>query len=222
MNILVIADIHFSIFNPDYTVIDFINNRNSSFDKIILLGDTFDFYFPYRRFIPKEAALFIKKLSDINNHTKVIMIQGNHDPWQDDYFKHFNIEVIRGPLIEKIGNAHYKLIHGHEMFMHKPKNRLVHAILTHPVNVKLFSMLHPNIAYRLGHFITKGYASSTSKGKMIESVVSRKEDNDEVLVMGHIHKPYISEDKKLIVTGDFAKTRSYCIIDSKGVRIEYL
>ena len=53
---------------------------------IYLLGDVFDFWFEYKKVIPKGFVRFLGKLAQIiDNGIEVHLIVGNHDLWIDSY-----------------------------------------------------------------------------------------------------------------------------------------
>ena len=53
---------------------------------IYLLGDIFDFWFEYRKVVPKGFIRFLAKIADlIEKGTEIHLFVGNHDLWMKDY-----------------------------------------------------------------------------------------------------------------------------------------
>ena len=63
---------------------------------IFLLGDIFDFWFEYKKVVPKGFVRFQGKLAEIpDSGIPIYLFTGNHDLWMFDYFeKEFGITVF--------------------------------------------------------------------------------------------------------------------------------
>ena len=59
--------------------------------EIFLLGDLFDFWFEYKKVVPKGFVRVLGKIAEISdNGTPINYFVGNHDLWMNDYFQnHF-------------------------------------------------------------------------------------------------------------------------------------
>jgi len=69
---------------------------------IFLVGDVFDFWFEYKRVVPKGFTRLLGKLSELTDKgISIHFFTGNHDMWQRDYLEkecgvkvHFEREVF--------------------------------------------------------------------------------------------------------------------------------
>ena len=66
--------------------------------KIYLVGDIFDFWFEYKKVVPKGFVRLLGKLAELaDSGIEIDLFVGNHDLWMHDY------------LIKEIGiNIHYQ------------------------------------------------------------------------------------------------------------------
>ena len=83
-------------------------------DVIFLVGDVFDFWFEYKRTIPKGFIRLQGKLAELTDAgTRVVLFTGNHDMWMRDYFtQEMGIPVYREPRRYDIGERRFLIGHG--------------------------------------------------------------------------------------------------------------
>ncbi len=54
---------------------------------IFLLGDLFDFWFEYKKVVPRGFVRVLGKIAEIRDGgTPIYFFVGNHDLWMSDYF----------------------------------------------------------------------------------------------------------------------------------------
>ncbi len=82
-------------------------------EHIYLLGDVFDYWFEYKRVVPKGHVRFLGKLAEIAERCPITVFRGNHDLWMKDYLpQECGVQVLTGPLeVEHYGKKIY-LHHG--------------------------------------------------------------------------------------------------------------
>jgi len=57
-------------------------------EAIFLLGDLFDFWFEYKKVVPKGFVRVLGKLAEIRDSgIPIYFFVGNHDLWMSDYFQ---------------------------------------------------------------------------------------------------------------------------------------
>src|SRR5438067_2188101 len=76
-------------------IVQFLNSIQHDAHTIFLVGDMFDFWFEYRKVVPRGYVRLLGKLaasSDAGIHLHFFV--GNHDMWMKDYFqKELNMPV---------------------------------------------------------------------------------------------------------------------------------
>jgi UDP-2,3-diacylglucosamine hydrolase len=96
------SDFHLGLYKQEVhkqeqKIIDFLNYAVSNGAKqIFLVGDIFDFWFEYKRAVPKGYfRLFYTFHQIVNSGIKITLFKGNHDMWMFDYLeKECGVEVI--------------------------------------------------------------------------------------------------------------------------------
>ena len=85
--------------------------------QIYLLGDIFDFWFEYKRVIPKGFVRVLGRLAELTDRgVRVVFFTGNHDMWCRDYLtKECGIEVYTNPRVMEVGGRVLHIAHGDNM-----------------------------------------------------------------------------------------------------------
>lgn len=81
---------------------------------IFLLGDLFDFWFEYKRVVPKGFTRTLGKLAEISDSgIPVYYFVGNHDLWMNGYFEEeLNIPVFHKPEEFTFNDKTFLIGHG--------------------------------------------------------------------------------------------------------------
>ena len=69
-------------------IINWLDNIEKNAKAIYLVGDIFDFWFEYKKVIPKGFVRLLGKLASLSdNGIEIHLFVGNHDLWMQDYLK---------------------------------------------------------------------------------------------------------------------------------------
>ena len=70
-------------------------------EAIFLVGDIFDFWFEYRRVVPKGFVRTLGKLAELTDRgVRVVFFTGNHDMWVGDYLtRECGVEIHTSPQV---------------------------------------------------------------------------------------------------------------------------
>ncbi|MGE3062739.1 MAG: UDP-2,3-diacylglucosamine diphosphatase [bacterium] len=224
---LIISDCHIS--TDDQTgesdLIKLITHQD--FSLLILLGDTFDFYFDFKNYIPENYMPILNILKKISSERKVVVFKGNHDMWFGDSFKkQTNAQIEDGTVEMKICGGKYLFNHGDD-FCDKSLLRIIaDAFLKNSSTVLLFSLIPPRTAYALGRVVSKATGGGEYKNKTKQMTVNIKKRLDlksiDAVIVGHSHSSQRTERGKIIFLGDFKRMKEFAVIDEKGVRVEHI
>ncbi len=82
--------------------------------EIMLLGDLFDFWFEYKRAVPRGHVRLLGKLAELSDRgIPVHLFIGNHDMWIFDYVpKETGVIVHREPIVREIAGKRFLIGHG--------------------------------------------------------------------------------------------------------------
>jgi UDP-2,3-diacylglucosamine hydrolase len=202
---------------------------------IYLAGDVFDFWFEYKKVVPKGFTRFLGKLGELTDRgIEIHLFMGNHDMWMTGYLeKECGVQVHRrGETVELYGKKIY-IDHGNRiMDREHPGSYLLGRCFHSPVLRWLFSRLvHPTYALRFGQwwsarsrvrYIGRPYVfqgEAESLVKYARGMLAAGEAVD-YFVFGHIHcaEDYNldGEGRRAIFTGDWLHGRDYAVLSPDG------
>lgn len=120
---------------------------------LYLLGDIWDFWYEYRDVVPKGYVRVLSALMDlIDAGVEVCLFPGNHDIWCYGYLQSLGITVVKGqPQTVVLGGKVFCLAHGDGLGPGMWGYKLMNGLFKNRVVQRLFSLLHPWIAFRLGY-----------------------------------------------------------------------
>src|SRR5215210_6994225 len=80
-------------------VVKFLDEIKNDAGQIFILGDLFDFWYEYKRVVPKGFVRILGKLAEITDAgIPIHFFVGNHDMWMKDYLQNeMNIPVYFDP-----------------------------------------------------------------------------------------------------------------------------
>ena len=83
----------------EITICKWLDSIKHDAQIIVLAGDLFDFWFEYKRVVPKGFLRFFGKIIELQAiGVEFKFFTGNHDLWMFDYFeKELNIPIYRKP-----------------------------------------------------------------------------------------------------------------------------
>ena len=121
-------------------------------DRLIILGDLFDFWFEYRHAIPKEHADVLVLLKGIvGAGIEVDYVSGNHDFWMDDYFeKQIGVTLHRDAFDLTYNGLKLHLLHGDGLAKADRGYRLLKRILRNRFNICSIESSLPTGVFRSG------------------------------------------------------------------------
>ena len=216
--------------------INWLNTVKKDAGAIFLLGDLFDFWFEYKKVVPKGFVRVLGKLAEIRDSgIPIYFFVGNHDLWMDDYFeKELNIPVYHKPKVYTINNKTFLIGHGDGLGPGDKGYKRMKKVFTNPVSKWLYRWLHPDIGMRLGVYLS-------TKNKMISGDEDAKflgEENEwlvqyckrkleskhyDYFLFGHRHLPMeieVGENSKYINLGDWIKYFTFGVFDGENVELK--
>lgn len=126
-------------------LVSFLDSIKHEAGAVYMLGDMFDFWFEYKRVVPKGFTRFLGKVSELTDMgVEVHFFTGNHDIWCGDYLEtECGVRLHREPLTVELADKVFYLAHGDGLGDPDPKFRFLRKVFHNRVCWRLFSMLHP-------------------------------------------------------------------------------
>ena len=176
------SDFHLGAPNPkesrtrEYKVIEWLNYVQKDAQVIFLVGDIFDFWFEYKKVVPKGFVRIQAKIAElVEKGIEVYFFLGNHDMWMKNYFsEELGVKMVENELEVKINNKTFYISHGDGLGPGDYGYKFIKKIFRNRVCQFLFSLLHPSIALSLANYFSK--RSRASSG--IEDQSFTKKENE--------------------------------------------
>jgi UDP-2,3-diacylglucosamine hydrolase len=203
-------------------------------EEIILLGDIFDFWYEYRKVVPRGFSRFLGKLSEITDSgITVRFFTGNHDIWAFDYLQaECGVILHSEPFVCDFGGKRFFLHHGDGLGNMDWGYKLMKWVFTWRVSQFLFSnLVHPNVALWFGY--RWSYRSRYSKG-IAEVYCGEKEyiyrfsveaaarNEYDYMIFGHRHTPVevdLNGRAKMFILGDWIVSNVYGVFDGESMQL---
>ena len=95
-------------------IIKWLDEIKETAQSIFLVGDIFDFWYEYKRAIPKGFVRFQAKIAELTDAgIEVYFFIGNHDMWMFRYFEEeFDIPIYRKPIVRELLGKTFFIGHG--------------------------------------------------------------------------------------------------------------
>lgn len=134
-------------------VVEWLEAISVDADAIYLVGDIFDFWFEYKKSIPKGFTRLLGKLAAIcDSGIPVYFFPGNHDMWVFDYLpKEIGMKIIRGEYFTELDGVRLYIHHGDGLGPGDYKYKFLKRIFASPLCQWLFSAVHPTIGMGIAH-----------------------------------------------------------------------
>ena len=155
-NIYFTSDHHFGAPNPraskprEERFVKWLDEIKNDAGVIFILGDLFDFWFEYKRVIPKGFTRVLGKLAELtDNGIEIHFFVGNHDLWMNDYFEEeLNIKVHHNPKQFQLNESLFFIGHGDGLGPHDKGYKRMKKVFVNPFFQWLYRWLHPDIGVR--------------------------------------------------------------------------
>lgn len=203
---------------------------------IFFLGDLFDFWFEYKKVVPKGFTRLFGKLAELSDSgIDLFFFVGNHDCWIGNYFEdELGINVFHKKVDLNIDNYNILIGHGDGLGPGDNKYKFLKLLFRNPILKKLFSFIHPDIGISLGSFLSKKNKILSGSEKVFESEDKEmlfsyckdvlKTKYYHFFIFGHRHIPLeldLGNNSKYFNTGDWITHFSYLVYDGNSFNLNY-
>jgi UDP-2,3-diacylglucosamine hydrolase len=203
---------------------------------IFFLGDLFDFWFEYKKVVPKGFTRLFGKLAELSDSgIDLFFFVGNHDCWIGNYFEdELGINVFHKKVDLNIDNYNILIGHGDGLGPGDNKYKFLKLLFRNPILKKLFSFIHPDLGISLGSFLSQKNKILSGSEKVFESEDKEmlfsyckdvlKTKYYHFFIFGHRHIPLeldLGNNSKYFNTGDWITHFSYLVYDGNSFNLNY-
>ena len=217
-------------------IVAFLKKISEDAEQIFILGDLFDFWFEYKKVVPKGYVRILGALAEITDKgIPIHFFVGNHDMWMKNYFQQeLNIPVYFEPATFEFNGKKFLLGHGDGLGPGDHGYKFIKKLFRNKLAQALFGFLPPNWGIALADYFSKKSRARTGLSEevflgeenewlVIYSKELLKQTNYDYFVFGHRHLPLdisLNEKSRYINLGDWIKFNSYAVFDGQHLELK--
>lgn len=236
------SDFHLGVANYELSrqrearIVRWLDKIKEDAAELYLVGDVFDFWFEYKRAVPRGCIRFLGKLAELSDAgVRITMFKGNHDMWMFGYLtQEIGVKIISDELVMERGGKTFYLHHGDGLGPGDARYKLLKKIFRSRVCQWLFARIHPNLGIGIalawsGHSRIAGMKKETFLGEQQEWLVSYskeilKKQAIDYFVFGHRHLPLdisLPGNSRYVNLGEWLHYNSYAVFDGENLQLKY-
>lgn len=218
-------------------IIQFLDEIKHEALEVFVLGDLFDFWFEYKKVVPKGFVRILGKLAELTDMgIPVYFFVGNHDMWMKDYFKkELNIPVFFEPKTYDLLGKQFLIGHGDGLGPGDHGYKFIKKIFRNKLSQFLFGILPPNIGIGLANYFSRKSRAKTGKNDQIFEGEDKEwlvtfcketllKHHYHYFIFGHRHLPLdiqLNTESRYINLGDWITYFSYAEFDGNTLELKY-
>lgn len=234
--LVIVADSHFGAApsEDEEAFLDFLETVPAEGDTLLLVGDIFDYWFSYRRLIPRRNFRIAAAITHLARRIPVAMVGGNHDRWGDTFWRDdAGLQFDPHRLTMPFDGGDLVMIHGDGLHEERSGASWMHRITSSPLVIACYRWMHPDIGFwaadKMGHNLDHGeahpeevQAAADRQHRWAISELQRVPDI-KVLVMGHTHREAVVEldGRWYLNPGAWLDGWRYAVLDDSGVALHH-
>jgi UDP-2,3-diacylglucosamine hydrolase len=218
-------------------IVRWLEQIRSDAAAIFLVGDLFEFWFEYKRAVPRGYIRFLGKLAELRDAgIPIYVFTGNHDMWLFDYFpEELGIPIIREPIRLQMNDKQFMIGHGDGLGPGDHGYKRLKKIFANPVCQWLFARIHPNLGIGLAWFWS---GKSRAAQREVEQFLGPEKEwliqycerklptqPADYFVFGHRHLPIdytLSNGRsRYLNLGEWINFNSYAIFDGEQLELRF-
>lgn len=240
------SDFHLGI--PDHSgslarekrLVQWLETISKEAGAIFLLGDIFDFWFEYKKAVPKGYVRLLGTIAKITDAgVPVHLFKGNHDIWAFDYLeREVGVTLHRKGTVFEWEGTKFFMAHGDGLGPGDKGYKFLKKVFENKFNQFLFRWLHPDIGIAMGLFFShRSRLSNYIKGKEEATQLPLKDEmlfhyakkkatlfpDVDYFIFGHRHvilQEPLSEKAQLIILGDWISRFSYAVFENGTLKLK--
>ncbi len=234
-----ISDHHFGLNEPTPSLnreklfIKWLDEVKSEAEAIFILGDMFDYWYEYKRAVPKGYVRVLGKLAELTDSgIPIYFFVGNHDMWMIDYLeKEIGITVFYNPEEFIINDKKFLLGHGDGLGPGDKNFKRLKKLFTNKLAQWAFRWLHPDIGLKLVKYLSQrnklisgiydyNFHGEEREWLFIYAKEYLKKSDINYFVFGHRHLPLempINNNSVYYNTGDWLQHYTYLAFDGNHI-----
>jgi len=217
-------------------LVQFLDDIKNDAGEIFLVGDMFDFWYEYKKVVPKGYVRLLGKLAELSDAgVQLHFFVGNHDMWMKEYFQQeLNMPVYYEPKEFVRSGKKFLIGHGDGLGPGDHGYKRLKKIFRNPACQWLFGVLPPVIGVGLANYLSRRSRAQTGSSEEVFLgeekewlIIYCKEvlqkENFDFFVFGHRHLAIdyrLSKDSRYINLGDWIRYFTYAVFDGERMELK--
>jgi UDP-2,3-diacylglucosamine hydrolase len=216
-------------------IVEFLETIRHDAAQIFIVGDMFDFWYEYRKVVPKGHVRLLGKLAEISDSgIPLHFFVGNHDMWMKDYLQEeLNMRTYFGPADFEFNSKKFLVAHGDGLGPGDKGYKMLKKVFRNPVAQWMFGVLPPYMGMGVANYFSKKSREATGKHEEVflgednewlityskEVLKSRHYD---FLIFGHRHLPIDMNinGSRYINLGDWIRYFTFAVFDGQQLTLQ--
>ena len=215
----------------------FLDSIKNDAAEIFIAGDLFDFWYEYKKVVPRGYVRILGKLAELTDlGIPIHFFVGNHDMWMKNYFQQeLNIPVYFEPVEFTINGKKFLIGHGDGLGPGDHGYKFIKRIFRNKACQWLFGILPPYLGMGLANYFSRKSRAMTGLNEeqflgedkewlIIYSRELLQKKHFDYFVFGHRHLPILfklSETSQYVNLGDWIRYNSYAEFDGESLQLKY-
>jgi UDP-2,3-diacylglucosamine hydrolase len=217
-------------------IVQFLDSIKKDAHTIFIVGDMFDFWYEYKKVIPRGYVRLLGKIAELSDAGIIIhFFVGNHDMWMNDYLqKEMNVQVYFKPAEFEINGKKFLVGHGDGLGPGDSGYKALKKVFRNPACQWAFGILPPAIGISLANYFSR---KSREADKSAEEVFLGEErewliqyskqvlqkQHFDFFVFGHRHLPIdfrLTNNSRYINLGEWMNFSTYASFDGSDMELK--
>ncbi|NNE55248.1 MAG: UDP-2,3-diacylglucosamine diphosphatase [Flavobacteriales bacterium] len=235
------SDFHLGVPTPEKSlereklIVSWLREIREDAAEVFLVGDLFDFWFEYKRAVPRGFTRVIAEIAHtVDAGIPVHIFTGNHDMWIFNYLpEETGAKIYREPIQRIWNDSKFFIGHGDGLGPGDHGYKFIKKVFASRFCQWLFARFHPNFGIGLANFWSgksrdvnreqdKKFLGEENEWLAIYSKEILQNEHFDYFIFGHRHMMLdiqLNERSRYINLGDWFEDRSYAVFDGKDLKL---
>ncbi|HVY74241.1 MAG TPA: UDP-2,3-diacylglucosamine diphosphatase [Puia sp.] len=217
-------------------IIRFLETIRSQAAEIFIVGDLFDFWYEYRKVVPKGYTRILGKIAELTDAgIPVQFFVGNHDMWMKNYFEQeLNVPVYYEPKTFLRNGKKFLIGHGDGLGPGDHGYKFLKKIFRNRYCQWFFGILPPAVGVGIANYFSRKSRIATGQtddhflGENEEWLIAYckkllEEEYYDYMIFGHRHLPIdfrFPNGSRYINLGDWIRYFTYAVFDGQSLTLQ--
>ena len=226
---------HASSLEREKRIVQFLDEIKKDAAEIFLVGDMFDFWYEYRKVVPKGYVRLLGKLAELTDAgISMHFFVGNHDMWMKNYLQaELNIPVYFEPKEFVRNGKLFYIGHGDGLGPGDHGYKRLKKVFRNPACQWLFGILPPTVGMGIANYMSRRSREQTGSTEEVflgedrewllifsrDALLKKKVD---FFVFGHRHLAIdyrLSDSSRYINLGDWIHYYTYAAFNGENLEL---